>query len=94
MLLLAGRPAAAQQTPMQCSVVGSPVPVGPVPKAAARAAPAAPAASCNDIQNIRVNVHFLQHDDGSGNFGPFDDGRPGNPGTNVTGYSYAQDLIR
>lgn len=91
-LLLAGLPAAAQ-APMQCSVVGSPVPAGPIPKAAASATSAASVTSCTDIQNIRVNVHFLQHDDGTGNFGPFDDGRPGTPGTNDTGYSYAQALI-
>ena len=91
-LLAAGLPAAAQ-APMQCVVVGSPVPVGSPSKAAARVASAARVTSCTDIQNIRVNVHFLQHDDGSGNYGPFDDGRPGTPGTANTGYSYAQALI-
>jgi len=48
---------------------------------------------CNEIQNIRVNVHFLQHDDGTGNFTAFSDGKPGTPGTATTGYSYAQSLI-
>jgi len=45
------------------------------------------------VQNIRVNIHFLQHDDGTGSFGPFDDGRPGTPGTATTGYDYAQGLL-
>lgn len=38
-------------------------------------------------------MHFLQHDNGTGNFSALDDGRPGTPGTNDTGYSYAQALI-
>ena len=91
-LLAASQPAAAQ-APMQCSVVGSPMPAGAISKASASVASAASVTSCTDVQNIRVNVHFLQHDDGTGNFGPFDDGRPGTPGTNDTGYSYAQALI-
>jgi len=49
--------------------------------------------TCSAVQNIRVNVHFLQHDDGSGNFTATDDGRPGNPSTTATGYDYAQGLI-
>lgn len=49
--------------------------------------------TCGQVQNIRVNVHFLQHDDGTGNFTTTDDGRPGNPGTATTGYNYAQGLI-
>lgn len=52
-----------------------------------------PPRTCNYVQNIRVNVHFLQHDDGSGNFAADDDGRPGNPSPNTTGYGYAQALI-
>lgn len=49
--------------------------------------------NCNSIQNVRVNVHFVQYDNGSGNFTANDDGRPGTPGTALTGYSYAQSLI-
>ena len=92
MLLATGQPATAQ-APMQCTVLGSPLPANPSSKAAMGAGTAAGATACTDVQNIRVNVHFLQHDNGAGNFGPFDDGRPGTPGTNDTGYSYAQALI-
>lgn len=53
----------------------------------------APLTTCTDVQNIRVNVHFVQHDDGSGNFTEFNDGHPCNPSTAVTGYSYADALI-
>lgn len=87
--LFAGFTATAQSQ-MQCVVLPGtstttpqrPDPVGPTTST-----------TCFEVQNIRVNVHFLQHDDGSGNFGPFDDGRPGNPSTAETGYSYAQGLI-
>lgn len=54
---------------------------------------AATQSSCSEVQNIRVNVHFMQHDDGSGNFTEFNDGHPCNPSTTDTGYSYAQVLI-
>ena len=86
LLWLFGAFTATAQSQMQCVVVPGtssttaqrPNPLGPV------------AVSCSAVQNIRVNVHFLQHDDGSGNFASFDDGRPGNPGTSTTEYTYAQ----
>lgn len=81
---------AQAQGPMRCVVLpgGSSAPV--TKEATCSTCP--PPRTCNEIQNIRVNVHFLQHDDGSGNFGEFDDGRPGTPGT-TTGYDYAQSLM-
>jgi hypothetical protein len=58
-----------------------------------RPAPPPPIITCNEVQNIRVNVHFMQHDDGTGNFTANDDGRPGNPNSGTTGFGYAQVLI-
>jgi hypothetical protein len=83
------------QIPMQCAVVpgsnttsgtslGSVVP-NPDPEPVVF--------DCLNVQNVRVNVHFLQHDDGTGNFGALDDGHPVNPNTATTGYDYAQSLI-
>jgi len=77
-----------QQLPFQCPV--QPMPVSP---ALTMQRGPAPLTTCTDVQNIRVNVHFLQHDDGSGNFTEFNDGHPCNPSTATTGYSYANALI-
>lgn len=43
---------------------------------------------------VRVNVHFVQRDDGTGNFRRFDGGQQCTPDTLQTGYSYAQSLIQ
>ena len=48
---------------------------------------------CGDVQNIRVNIHFMQHDNGMGNFTANNDGRPGTPSTAIDGYGYAKSLI-
>ena len=48
---------------------------------------------CTSNQNIRVNIHYFQRDNGSGNFTENNDGRPTNPGTLTNGYKYAVDLI-
>jgi hypothetical protein len=76
------------QIPMECAVITS---TGPV--VSLKGAPGNPYLLCNAIQNIRVNIHFLQHDNGNGSTTAWDDGRPGNPGAALTGYDYAQSLI-
>ncbi|WP_170865280.1 hypothetical protein [Hymenobacter psychrotolerans] len=48
--------------------------------------PSNPVFLCPEIQNIRVNIHFLQHDNGSGNFAAENDGKPGIPSTATNGY--------
>lgn len=62
------------------------------PVISARSYPASKLPPCNDIANVRVNVHFVQRSNGTGNFNASNDGRPGNPGP-ATGYTYAESLI-
>lgn len=50
-------------------------------------------AGCGSNQNVRVNIHYIQRDNGSGNFAENNDGRPGTPGTATNGYDYAVSLI-
>ena len=68
------------QLPMQCGVVLGPGSNQANPSVAPPQNPG-PSTTCFEVQNIRVNVHFLQHDDGTGNFTATDDGRPVNPST-------------
>lgn len=49
--------------------------------------------TCSDTLYVQVNVHFVQTDDGKGNFRRFDDGHPCRPDTAWTGYRYAQELL-
>lgn len=52
-----------------------------------------PVPPCTSNQNVRVNIHYIQRDNGSGNFTENNDGRPGTPGTATNGYDYAVGLI-
>ena len=87
---------------MQCVVVPGPPPgsggkTAPATTITATAEPpmAAPVNSlpCENTLNVRVSIHYLQHNDGTGNFTAFDDGKPCTPSASVNGYSYAQALL-
>ena len=98
-LLLFGQvPVQAQaQSQLQCGVQpganATSAPQGPFASRPNPPGPGPSTSNCFEVQNIRVNIHFLQHDDGSGNFTATNDGRPGNPSTATTGYDYAQGLL-
>ena len=97
LLLLPGLALAQSHSQLHCGVQPRAGATPPAPDASANRpnlfGPNPSTTACFEVQNVRVNIHFLQHDNGSGNFTATDDGRPGNPSTTLTGCDYAQGLI-
>ncbi|GAA4390541.1 M43 family zinc metalloprotease [Hymenobacter koreensis] len=85
-LLACGSLAAAAQE-ITCST--PPTPADLIPSEPA----IAPPLICSQTYNVRVNIHFMQTADGTGNFDQFNDGHPDNPDPGVTGYDYAEALV-
>lgn len=83
-LWLVARPGYGQETRFQCSARQDNVMEGE---------PDTRPRPCYNTMYVRVNVHFMLNDDGTGNFRRFDSGHPCTPDTINTGYLYAQSLI-
>ena len=72
--------------PLICGVIQT----SSIPERSKLANPIAICTDNNSTKWIRVNIHFINHSDGTGNFNPNDDG---NGNTGMNGYKRAETVI-